>query len=46
MLAVRRGNLFAIDGDLVNRSGPRIISGAAQLCEKLEQARERRGGRQ
>jgi iron complex transport system substrate-binding protein len=46
MLAVRRGNLFALDADLVNRSGPRILAGAAQLCEKLELARTRRGERQ
>lgn len=46
MLAVRRGNLFALDADLFNRSGPRIVAGAAQLCEKLEQARTRRGERQ
>lgn len=46
MLAVRRGNLFALEADLFNRSGPRIIAGAAQLCEKLEQARHRRGERQ
>lgn len=45
LLAVRRGNLFAIDADLMNRSGPRVIAGAAQLCEKLEQARQRRGER-
>ncbi|HJW55493.1 MAG TPA: cobalamin-binding protein [Burkholderiaceae bacterium] len=43
MLAVRRDNLFALDGDLMNRSGPRIIAGAAQLCERLELARKRRG---
>lgn len=43
MLAVRRGNLFALDSDLVNRSGPRILAGAAQLCEQLEQARTKRG---
>jgi iron complex transport system substrate-binding protein len=43
MLAVRRGNLFALDGNLMNRSGPRIIAGAAQLCERLELARKRRG---
>ena len=42
MLAVRRGNLFAIDGDLLNRPGPRMIAGAAALCEKLEQARHHR----
>lgn len=45
LLAVRRGNLFAIDGDLLNRSGPRIIAGAAALCEKLELARSRQGDR-
>jgi iron complex transport system substrate-binding protein len=43
MLAVRRGNLFALEGDLMNRSGPRIIAGAAELCKRLEQARSRRG---
>lgn len=43
MTAVRRDNLFGIDGDLLNRPGPRIVSGAAVLCEKLEQARRRRG---
>jgi iron complex transport system substrate-binding protein len=42
MLAVRRGNLFAIDADLVVRSGPRIVAGAAQLCERLEEARKHR----
>jgi len=45
LLAVRRGNLFAIDGDLLNRSGPRIIAGAVALCEKLEQARSRQKDR-
>lgn len=43
MLAVRRGNLFTISGDLMNRSGPRIIAGAAELCESLDEARKRRG---
>jgi iron complex transport system substrate-binding protein len=42
LLAVQRGNLFAIDADLLNRAGPRLVDGAAQLCEKLEQARKRR----
>ena len=42
MTAVRRGNLFRIDGNLLNRSGPRMIAGTAALCEKLEQARQRR----
>jgi iron complex transport system substrate-binding protein len=41
--AVRLGNLFAVNGDLLNRPGPRMIAGAAALCETLEQARQRRG---
>lgn len=43
LLAVRRDNLFAINSDLMNRSGPRIVAGAAELCERLEEARKRRG---
>ena len=42
MTAVKRGNFLLVDGNLVNRSGPRMIAGAASLCEKLEQARQRR----
>lgn len=42
MTAVKRHNLFAIDGDLSNRAGPRMADGAAQLCALLEQARGRR----
>ncbi|WP_136418925.1 cobalamin-binding protein [Herbaspirillum sp. ST 5-3] len=42
LLAVSRGNLFAISDDLMNRSGPRIIEGATELCERLEEARKRR----
>jgi iron complex transport system substrate-binding protein len=42
MLAVRRGNLFTLGGELLTRSGPRIVQGAAELCEKLELARQRR----
>ncbi|WP_421025179.1 cobalamin-binding protein [Paraburkholderia sp. A1RO-5L] len=41
MHAVARGNLFAIDGDLLTRPGPRIAQGAAQLCEDLDRARSR-----
>ena len=43
MLAVRNNNLFTLDGDLLNRAGPRMILGAAALCEKLELARQHRG---
>lgn len=42
MTAVAHGNLFAIDGDLINRPGPRIAQGAEQLCRALEAAREHR----
>jgi iron complex transport system substrate-binding protein len=45
LLAVQRGNLFAIDADLLNRAGPRLLQGAAAVCEKLELARSRRGDR-
>lgn len=42
MQAVRRGNLFALSGGLLARAGPRMIDGAAELCEKLDLARQRR----
>lgn len=40
--ATRRDNLFTVDGDLLNRAGPRMIAGTAILCEKLELARRHR----
>jgi len=40
--AVRSNNLFMLNGDLLNRAGPRMIEGAATMCEVLEQARQRR----
>lgn len=42
MTAVKRGNLFSIDGNLLNRSGPRMIAGAEILCDKLDIVRQRR----
>lgn len=42
MTAVRRANLMQVDGNLLNRSGPRMVAGAAALCEKLELARQHR----
>jgi iron complex transport system substrate-binding protein len=42
MRAVRSDNLFTLDGQLLNRAGPRMIAGAAALCEKLDLARQRR----
>ncbi|WP_426178193.1 cobalamin-binding protein [Massilia sp. TWR1-2-2] len=43
MQAVKRDNLFTLDGELLNRAGPRMVAGTAALCEKLELARQRRG---
>ena len=40
--AVRNGNLFTIDGELLNRAGPRMVEGTRAMCEMLEQARQRR----
>jgi iron complex transport system substrate-binding protein len=42
--AVANNNLFAIDGDLIDRPAPRIAQGAKQLCEDLDLARSRRQG--
>jgi len=42
MKAVRNDNLFTIDGNLMNRAGPRMIAGTAALCEKIELARQHR----
>lgn len=42
--AVRYGNLASVDGNLLNRSGPRFADGAEQLCVALEAARKRLPG--
>ncbi|WP_338847945.1 cobalamin-binding protein [Massilia sp. W12] len=39
--AVKSGNLYEIDGALLSRAGPRMLQGARQLCQALEQARAR-----
>ena len=43
--AVRYGNLFVADGDLLHRSGPRFVDGVEALCAMLNQARAHRGGK-
>jgi len=45
MTAVKRANLFRLDGNLLNRAGPRMIAGTAALCEKLDLARQHRPAR-
>jgi iron complex transport system substrate-binding protein len=40
--AVARGNLFSLNGDLINRPGPRLALGVATLCRDLDVARSHR----
>ena len=40
--AVRYGNLFVANGDLLHRPGPRFVDGVESLCAMLEQARMNR----
>jgi iron complex transport system substrate-binding protein len=42
LTAVRRGNLFHVAADLMQRPTPRLLDGAEQLCRHLETARGRR----
>lgn len=37
--AVKNGQLYFINPDLIQRHGPRILQGAEQLCQYMEQAR-------
>jgi iron complex transport system substrate-binding protein len=43
--AVARGHLYSVDGDLVVRATPRILEGARQVCEALDEARRGEEGR-
>lgn len=40
--AVQHDNLLVIDPDLVHRATPRLLEGTRQLCELLDDVRERR----
>ena len=42
MTAVKRGNLFHINPDIMQRHTPRILDGAEKLCAHLDIARSRR----
>ncbi|WP_126447167.1 cobalamin-binding protein [Sulfuricystis multivorans] len=42
LAAVKRDNLFFIPPDLIQRHTPRLVEGAARLCEQLEAARRKR----
>jgi iron complex transport system substrate-binding protein len=39
--AVKNQHLLLVDGNLINRAGPRMIAGAAELCDKLDQVRQK-----
>lgn len=38
--AAKRENLYILENDLLARPGPRMVLGAKNLCEKLEQVRQ------
>jgi iron complex transport system substrate-binding protein len=38
--AVREGRVYAIDASLANRMGPRVVEGAAALCELIDRVRQ------
>lgn len=40
--AVAQGNLYHIHPDLMHRPSPRLLDGAEQLCQQLDEARARR----
>ncbi|MEO6409502.1 MAG: cobalamin-binding protein [Burkholderiaceae bacterium] len=40
--AVSRGNLYVLPPDLISQAGPRILDGAQQLCDAMDEARRRR----
>ena len=41
--AVSHAALFALPGDAISIPGPRLVEGAAALCERLDMARQRLG---
>jgi iron complex transport system substrate-binding protein len=44
LAAVARGNIYQSNGDLLARPSPRIADGAADVCARLDQARDKRQG--
>lgn len=41
LAAAAHGNLWTVDPDTMHRPGPRLITATAQLCELIDQARQR-----
>ncbi|MDZ4263847.1 MAG: cobalamin-binding protein [Pseudomonadota bacterium] len=42
LAAVKSGTIFVIHPDIINRHSPRILKGAAQMCDQLQAVRARR----
>jgi iron complex transport system substrate-binding protein len=42
LTAVRRGNLYFIPPELIQRPTPRVLDGAEQMCAALDDARRKR----
>lgn len=40
MQAVAQGRLYYLNADLLHRQGPRFVEGMAELCDRLERARQ------
>jgi ABC-type hemin transport system substrate-binding protein len=40
--AMRRGALYAVDGNLLERATPRLLDGIVQVCSRLDDARQKR----
>ena len=45
LAAVQRGNIFTVNGDLIARPSPRLLDGAARVCDRLDAARAAPSGR-
>ena len=39
--AVRLGNLYRVDGSIMNRAGPRMLDATEGLCRQIQEARQR-----
>jgi iron complex transport system substrate-binding protein len=44
LTAVRLGNLYRIDGAVMNRAGPRMLDATDALCRQIDEARKRLAG--
>jgi iron complex transport system substrate-binding protein len=42
LTAVRRGWLYALNGDTITRPGPRLVDGARAVCAALDEVRRER----